>query len=115
MAKKAYKFSDQVVGQIRELLTLCMITQQNFVDHCRALRLEESESTPGTLILSEEYVEGWNKMGEELQRQAMEKAEAQSTTLADDVEDSEPEDEVVISRDPTTGKLVGKREKVQTN
>lgn len=111
--KKVYKFSDQVIGQIRELLTLCMITQQNFPDHCRAVRLEESEANPGTLILSREYVEGWNKMGEELQKQAMEKAAEQHATLADDTE--EPEEEIVISRDPTTGKLVGKREKAQPN
>lgn len=120
MTKKTYKLSDQVIGQIRELVTLCMLTRQNFPDHCRAVRLEESEANPGTLILSEEYVEGWNKMGEELQRQAMEKFEQQTATLAGEElpeasDESEPEEEVVISRDPTTGKLVGKREKVQPN
>lgn len=111
--KKVYKLSDQVIGQIRELLTLCMITQQNFPDHCRTLRMEESETNPGVLILSLEYVEGWNKLAEKLQKDAMEKAAEQHATLADDTD--EPEEEVVISRDPTTGKLVGKREKVQPN
>lgn len=114
MAKKVYKFSDQVVGQIRELLTMCIITQQSVVDHCRAVRLEESESNPGVLILSEDYVKGWNEMGEMLQKQAEEKARAQATTLADDADDG-PEEEVVISRDPTTGKLVGKLEKARAN
>jgi len=114
MTKKVYKFSDQVVGQIRELLTMCIITQQSVVDHCRAVRLEESEANPGVLILSEDYVKGWNEMGEALQRQAEEKARAQVVTLATD-EVEEPEEDIVISRDPTTGKLVGKREKAQAN
>ncbi len=111
--KKVYKFSDQVIGQIRELLTLCMITQQNFPDHCRGVRLEESEANPGTLILSLEYIEGWNKMGEELQKEAMKKSIEQHSTLADDSD--EPEEEIVITRDPATGKLVGSRGKVQPN
>jgi hypothetical protein len=115
MTKKVYKFSDQVVGQIRELLTLCMITQQNFVDHCRAVRLEESEANPGTLILSKEYVDGWNEMGEKLQKQAEAKAAQQATTLAVDEGEEVEETEIVVSRDPVTGKLVGTREKVKAN
>jgi hypothetical protein len=114
MAKKELRLTDQVVGQLRELLQLSMLTGTNFVDHCRALRVEESEKTEGTLILTESYVKGWNEMAEKFHAQAQEKAMEQAKTLAGDEgeEAPEPEHEVVISRDPTTGKLVGTRQKI---
>lgn len=115
MAKKEYRLSDQVIGQLRELLQLSMLTGTNFVDHCRALRLEESEKTEGALILSESYVQGWNDMAKKFHQQAQEKAEQMAAGLAQDNEDDvvESEDEVVISRNPQTGKLVGTRQKGQ--
>ena len=104
MSKKELRLSDQVIGQIRELLQLSILTQTNFVDHMRAVRLEESEETHA-LILSENYVNGWNEMSERFHAQAAAKAEELASTLASD------EDEVVISRDPVSGKLVGTRQK----
>lgn len=112
MSKKEFRLSDQVIGQLREVLQLAMLTGTNFVDHCRVLRLEESSSTEDTLILSAEYVKGWNEMSENFHKQAQEKAEAMSKSEAVD-EVVESENEVVISKDPTTGKLVGVRQKVQ--
>lgn len=107
--KKVFKLSDQVVGQIRELLQLSMLHGINFVDQCRAVRLEESEALPGTLILGEEYVNGWNKMAEDMLAQAQAKADQMGSTMVEEAVESERE--VVISRDPATGKLVGKLEK----
>lgn len=115
MTKKALRLSDQVIGQLRELLQLSMLTATNFVDHCRALQLEESEKTEGVLILSEAYVQGWNEMGKKYHQQAQEKAERMAAGLAQDDEGDviESEDEIVISRDSKTGKLVGTRQKAQ--
>lgn len=103
---KEFKLSDQVIGQIRELLQLSLLSGTNFVDHVRALRVEESSQTEGNLILSAEYVKGWNKMAESFHQQAQEKAEQMASHLAEEDSD-EPENEILISRDPATGKLVG--------
>jgi hypothetical protein len=112
MSKKELKLSDQVIGQIREVLQLSLLTQTNFVDHMRALRVEESDKSENTLILSEGYVKGWNDMAESFHKQALEKAEELATNLAtDDGDVTESDEEVVISRNPETGKLVGTRQK----
>lgn len=111
MSKRELRLSDQVIGQIRELLQLSILTQTNFVDHMRAVRLEESEETHA-LILSENYVNGWNEMSERFHAQAAAKAEELASTLASDEDEVvESEHEVVISRDPVSGKLVGTRQK----
>lgn len=115
MAKKELKLSDQVIGQIREVLQLSILTQTNFVDHMRALRLEESEQSDATLILSKNYVDGWNEMAEQFHTQAAAKAAELASTLAGDEDQecgAETEEEVVISRNPETGKLVVTRENV---
>lgn len=115
--KKEFKFSDQVIGQVRELLQLSMLTGTNFVDHMRSVRMEESDKVEGGLILSEAYVAGWNEMAIGYHAEAALKAEQMSSTIADDApapeEIVESDDEVVISRDSATGKLVGVREKIQ--
>lgn len=113
MSRKELRLSDQVIGQIREVLQLSLLTQTNFVDHMRALRVEESEKTDGALILSEGYVSGWNEMAEKFHNQAAAKAEELASNLATDEQEEvvESDQEVVISRDPATGKLVGTRQK----
>ena len=111
--KKELRLSDQVVGQLRELLQLAMLTNTNFVDHMRAMRVEESDQNDGVLILSKLYVEGWNEMAEKFYAQAEEKAQQLANNLATDGEEVvESDHEVVISRDPTTGKLIGTRQKL---
>lgn len=113
MSKKELKLSDQVIGQIREVLQLAMLTQTNFVDHMRALRVEESDKSENSLILSEGYVNGWNEMAEKFHSQALEKANQLASNLAtDDGDVTESDEEVVVSRNPETGKLVGTRQKV---
>jgi hypothetical protein len=110
MENNELRLSDQVIGQIRELLQLSILSQSNFVDHMRALRLERSSQTEGSLILSKSYVEGWNDMAEKLHSQALEKAGELASTLATDGDEEEEivesDQEVVISRNPETGKLV---------
>lgn len=111
MSKKELRLSDQVIGQIRELLQLSLLTQTNFVDHMRAMRVEESDKTEGALILTENYVNGWNDMAHKFHEQAAAKAKEMAENIATDDEVIESDEEVVISRDPTTGKLSGKRQK----
>lgn len=112
MSKKELKLSDQVIGQIREVLQLSMLTETNFVDHMRALRVEISDKSENTLILSEGYVNGWNEMAQAFHNQALEKAQQLASNLATDEEEVvESDEEVVISRDAVTGKLVGTRQK----
>ncbi len=114
MSNKELKLSDQVIGQIREVLQLSMLTETNFVDHMRALRVEVSEKSENTLILSEGYVKGWNDMAEAFHNQALEKAQQLASNIATDGDDEEvveSDQEVVISRDPASGKLVGTRQK----
>jgi len=107
MTKKEYRLSDQVIGQLRELLQLSMLTGTSFVDHCRALRIEESEKTEGVLILSEGYVTGWNALAQKLYQQAQKKAEQMATRLAD-----EQSNEIVESNGPQEGGS-GDRQRVQ--
>jgi hypothetical protein len=102
---KELKLSDQVIGQIRELLQFCLVTQTNFVDHMRAVRLEQQDDK---IVLTRAYIEGWNDMVTGLLKQQ----QAASEKLADETDDQVVEEEVVISQDPKTGKLIGKREKV---
>lgn len=112
--RKELHLSDQVIGQLRELLQLSLLSGTNFVDHCRNLRVEESAKTEGALILSEAYVLGWNGMAEQYQAQAQEKAKQMSSELADDASEevSESDHEVIISRSDT-GKLTGTLSKVE--
>lgn len=73
MSHKSYKLSDQVIGQVRELLQFSMLTNTSIVDHLRALTLEENKKTKGILILSEDYVKGWNEMGDKFYHEAEKK------------------------------------------
>ncbi|MEM4367755.1 MAG: hypothetical protein QXO21_01890 [Candidatus Anstonellales archaeon] len=73
--RKIYKLSDQLIGQIRELLQLSLLTGTYIVDHMRAMILEEDPKNPGKLFLAKEYVEGWNKMIQELAEQAEKRLE----------------------------------------
>lgn len=111
---KELKLSDQVIGQLRELLQLSLLTKTNFVDNARALRVKESSVTPGLLILTEAYTLGWNAMAEDFHKQAQIQAEQMNSTLAGDgSSDDEEEDEILISKNPETGKLFGIRQKIK--
>lgn len=90
--RKVYKLSDQIIGQIRELLQLSLLTRTHIVDNLRTLEVEESEEHPGKLILSQEYCDGWNTMVQKMYDEAQTKHEEQTTTLADDGEEEQPEE-----------------------
>lgn len=74
MERKTYKFSDDVIIQIRELLQLALLTNTNIVDHLRAMIIEpETEENRGHYVtISPEYVEAYNKQIEQLNREAEE-------------------------------------------
>lgn len=70
--KVEFKLSDQVIGQLRELLQVSMIMGVNFVDQVRALRLQTSDQSENILVLTPEYVDGWNEMAERKLKEATE-------------------------------------------
>lgn len=84
MTTKTLKLTDQVIGQIREMLQLSLLSGTNIVDHLRTLELEENSESSGSLILSEAYCVGWNQMVISLQEQAKKKEAEMSTTIATD-------------------------------
>lgn len=65
-SRKFFALSDEVIGQLRELLQLSLITGTHIVDNMRQLRLEESDIQPGYLTLTPEYVEYFNNSVEKL-------------------------------------------------
>lgn len=87
--RKTFKLSDQIIGQIRELIQLSLLTRTHIVDNFRMIELEESEQHPGKLIFSEKYCNGWNEMVEKMHADAEAKHEKQTTTLAEDDGNSE--------------------------
>jgi hypothetical protein len=82
--KKIFKLTDQVIGQIKELLQLAILTNTPIIDHFRTIELEESDTKSGSLILSEAYCVGWNEMATKMYAEAEAKHERESTTLATD-------------------------------
>ena len=60
--RKPFMFSDQLIGQIREILQLSIMTGTHIVDIFRLLRAEEDLNNPGKLVLTPEYVEHYNNM-----------------------------------------------------
>lgn len=70
------KLSDDLIAVIRELVQLSILTGTNVVDHFRAITCEIDMDTQ-KLIPTEEYVEAYNLMVQQL----VEKAEAARDTL----------------------------------
>jgi hypothetical protein len=66
--KKEYKLSDQLIGQLANLICVAMATQTNVVDHFRMIRVEESDQQgmDGKLVLTPSYVDVYNKQVKEL-------------------------------------------------
>ena len=87
--KKYFKVSDDLIGMIRELVQLALITGTNIVDHMRALVVEETPD--GRFItVSPEYVQAYNDMVEKLHQEAEERIAEMQKRMADD--SSSPED-----------------------
>jgi hypothetical protein len=67
--RKVFRLSDDFIGIIREILQLALLTGTNIVDHLRGIQVEENPAT-GRLVPTEEYVEAYNAMIEDLERKA---------------------------------------------
>ncbi len=68
--KKTYKFSDDVIIIIREIIQLSLLTGTNLVDHLRTIVVkEENEKYLG---LDEEYVKAYNEYITQLAQKAEE-------------------------------------------
>ena len=81
------KLSDDLIAVIRELVQLSLLTGTNVVDHFRAITCEIDMDTQ-KLIPTEEYVEAYNLMVQQL----VEKAEAAKDTLEKSVSSISLED-----------------------
>lgn len=71
--KKYYKMNDDLIGMVRELVQLALLTGTNIVDHLRAIVVEVSPHDGRFVTVAPEYVEAYNKMVEQLNREAEEK------------------------------------------
>lgn len=65
------KMSDDMIAVIRELVQLSLLTGTNIVDHLRAITCEVDADT-SKLVPTEEYVEAYNDMIEDLVKKAEE-------------------------------------------
>lgn len=70
--RKFYKFSDDAIVVIREILQLSIITGTNLVDHLRSVVVEPDE-TGSRLVPCPEYISSYNTMIEKLAAEATEK------------------------------------------
>jgi hypothetical protein len=81
--KRYFKVSDELIGMIRELVQLALITGTNIVDHMRALVVEETPD--GRFItVSPEYVQAYNDMIEKLHKEAEERIAEMQKRVADE-------------------------------
>jgi len=65
-----YKIDDNVIGMVRELVQLSLLTGTNIIDHLRAIVLEVNPEDRRYVTLCPEYVESYNNMVEALNKQA---------------------------------------------
>lgn len=98
--KKYYKVSDELIGMVRELVQLALLTGTNIVDHMRTLVVEESELDKRFITVSPEYVESYNVMVEKLQDEAEARiAEMQKRLVAE--EENSPLD-LLLNKPPNS-------------
>lgn len=69
-----FKMGDDLIAVVRELVQLSILTGTNIVDHLRAIHIEVDEES-GKLIPTVQYVEAYNEMVQDLQKQAEEAAQ----------------------------------------
>ena len=82
--KKLYKLSDELIGMVRELVQLALLTGTNIVDHLRAVVIQESDSDGRFVTVSPEYIEAYNQMILKLSEEAEQKMKEMQESLADD-------------------------------
>jgi len=83
--KKQFILSDQFIRQMADLLCLSMATNTNIGDHFRLIKVEESQmpGMEGKLVLTEEYVNQYNKHIVELTAEMEKQAEALKNSSAE--------------------------------
>ncbi len=67
---KLYKLDDNVIGMVRELVQLSLLTGTNLVDHMRTMVVEPHPEDGRFLTLSPGFVESYNRMVASLNEQA---------------------------------------------
>jgi len=82
--KKLYKLSDDLIGMVRELVQLALLTGTNIVDHLRAVIIQESAADGRYVTVSPEYIEAYNAMILKLTEEAEQKMKEMQESLADD-------------------------------
>ena len=65
-----YKLSDEVISTIAKQLQMAILTGTDIIDNLRVVRVVESESTKGSLVLSPEYRQIAEDQVEKLMEQA---------------------------------------------
>jgi hypothetical protein len=75
-----FKMGDDLIAVVRELVQLSLITGTNIVDHLRAIHVEV-DGDSGKLIPTVDYVNAYNEMVQELQKQAEAAAKAYEEQL----------------------------------
>lgn len=82
--RKVYKMSDDLIGMVREIIQLSLLTGTNIVDHLRSIQMEPVEGKEVYLTVTPEYVEAYNKMVLSLNEQALKMQEEMQKTAAVD-------------------------------
>jgi hypothetical protein len=70
-----YKFSDDVIAIVRELVQLSLLTGTNIIDHLRAVVLVPDSENQKYLTLDEEYVKSYNAYITHLNEAALQQAQ----------------------------------------
>jgi hypothetical protein len=82
--RKIFALNDEFIAQLQNLVIYCMATGTHIVDHIRQMRLEESDQKGGTLVLTPEYLEYYEKTVDQLREEINRlSAEAQATEAGD--------------------------------
>jgi len=73
------KMNDDLIGMVRELVQLSLLTGTNLIDHMRAMVLELTPDRKNVTV-TPEYVDAYNTMVEDLNKQALERANLMAET-----------------------------------
>ena len=84
-----YKLSDDLIAVIRELVQLSLLTGTNIVDHLRAVQAEVDLEN-NKLIPTEDYIEAYNTMVEDLTRKAVQAQKEMDQKLIEEEERKAP-------------------------
>lgn len=79
--RQTFRLSDDLIGMVRELIQLALLTGTNIVDHMRALVVEPGPDGR-TVTITPEYVASYNQMIMELNAQAEQRMRETQEALA---------------------------------